>query len=267
MRQLIAISTLVAACGAAPVDPAGAPRSAVVVAVEFDQFSAHLIEREAPHLAPSGFLRTALAEGASHRVEFAYANTYTAPGHIAIFSGAAPVDGGVSTNRIWDRAKQAAIARIDDPTSKVLGRDNAVAGPGALRAETVGDVLRHSTGNTARVVSLSMKDRAAILSGGRDANVAVWFDSDLAAFTTATHYGASMPTWLAAFGEAHPVGEYRRSKSLSQRVDATGDVVSPTETRRGGRRPRDAPSRDLRRPDALTARVPTRSGGSLLQVM
>lgn len=51
----------------------------------------------------------------------------------------------------------------------------------------------------ARVVSVSHKDRAAILIGGRSRAHVYWFDDDRGEFVTSTYYRQAAPEWLLRF--------------------------------------------------------------------
>jgi hypothetical protein len=58
---------------------------------------------------------------------------------------------------------------------------------------TVGDVLRKAHPE-AKVVSIALKDRAAILMAGRDPTSVAWYDADSAAFITSARM--QRPAWL-----------------------------------------------------------------------
>jgi hypothetical protein len=81
----------------------------------------------------------------------------------------------------------------------------SIAGPGNLRVPTLGDRLVEAHGSS-RVVSLSAKDRSAILLAGHDARHAVyWFDQTTGRFTSSLAYdtqsepGASAAALVARF--------------------------------------------------------------------
>lgn len=186
------------------VDPGGPAR--LVVLVVIDQLPSWALERYHDALAPDGLLRRADRRGARiDRVSFGYAGTYTAPGHAAIVTGKGPRESGIAANERWDRARSSTVPWVDDGRHEVLGHPGAYASPGALRSETVGDALRRQTSGRARVVAVSLKDRAAVLMGGRRPDIAVWYDPTLPGFTTSRYYAAAAPAWLVRFRAAHPV--------------------------------------------------------------
>jgi hypothetical protein len=68
---------------------------------------------------------------------------------------------------------------------------------------TVGDELK-MTHPGSHVISMSHKDRSAILMGGRMADLALWWDTTTGAFVTSTWYRAELPKWVADFNAGRP---------------------------------------------------------------
>jgi hypothetical protein len=178
----------------------------LVVAIVFDQLPSWALTKYLPHLAEDGALRSGIARGSYlERVVFGYASTTTAPGHASIFSGAPPSVSGITGNSLLDLESGKARPFVSDEKHPVLGYPTASASPLVLRVDTVGDVLKRETSDRAQVVSLSIKDRAAVLSGGREADVALWFDHRIPGFTTSTYYAQRLPAWLERWQSAHPI--------------------------------------------------------------
>lgn len=179
-------------------------RAPIVVAVVLDQVGSWVLENAREDLDEAGPLRRAMEHGAYHRVRYNYAGTYTAPGHAMIHTGAPPEQSGIVANRIWARERR--LSAVDDGVNAVHNHAGAFAAPTMLRVETVSDALRAHTQNRGRVVSVSMKDRGAVLPGGRRPDVCVWYDEDARGFTTSAYYApAGLPPWLLAWQRAHPI--------------------------------------------------------------
>lgn len=177
------IGLLIAAFLAAPA--AGAPRLVVVVSV--DQMRADYLDRFAGKF--TGGFKTLYEGGAvltSARHD--HVPTETAPGHAAILTGRHPDRHGIVGNEWRDRAAGKEVYCVSD---EVHGK-----GPQNLEAYTVGDALK-SKSPKSLVVSLSLKDRAAILLGGHKADAAVWWDKSKGEFVTSSYY--ARPAWLDDF--------------------------------------------------------------------
>jgi Type I phosphodiesterase / nucleotide pyrophosphatase len=187
---------------------AGAPR--VVVAVIYDQLGSENLLAHLDLLDAKGAMRRAIDTGAFfERSTYPYANTLTAPGHVTVHTGAPPLASGIEGNSFWDTARGRAIGVTDDAVRLVFGReaDGVGASPTRLRVPTLAHALRSATAGAARIISLSLKDRSAILSVGSAADLVLWYDAQLVAFTSSPVWGKALPEWLARYQQAHPLRE------------------------------------------------------------
>src|SRR5262249_32594565 len=77
--------------------------------------------------------------------------------------------------------------------------------PERLLAQTVGDALQEATRGKGRVVSLSIKDRPAVLMGGQKPNGVYCFDTRDGKFHTGAYYGrdAAHP-WVMELNSTKP---------------------------------------------------------------
>jgi hypothetical protein len=87
---------------------------------------------------------------------------------------------------------------------RVRGR----APPEHLLGPTLGDVLRQAFDRKARVFSLSLKDRAAVLLAGRRPDACYWFDLWTGGFMTSTFYRDRPHGWLAEFNRGRPADRW-----------------------------------------------------------
>jgi predicted AlkP superfamily pyrophosphatase or phosphodiesterase len=237
--QLAALTLWLVACaGATPTGPsdardgrAGRGRAPLVLLVVIDQLPSEAFLRLRPLLSPRGALRRLETEGRLYeRMVYPYATTYTAPGHTMIVSGATPSESGITSNFWIERGTGRPRSSVDDGRHPVLGVPGAHAAPDALRVETVGDVLKATTagGGRGKVVSLSLKDRAAILSAGKAPDLALWYQAEARTFTTSTYYARRRPAWLERYLRVHPISlegttwEPADAAALMQRLGEDG---------------------------------------------
>lgn len=182
----------------------------VVVAVIIDQLGSDTLLAHAELLDPNGAIRRAIDSGVYfERSTYSYANTLTAPGHVAVHTGVAPMLSGIDGNSAWDTASARAIPVTEDPGWPVFGRapGSVGAGPGRLRAPTVAHALRAATNGAAKIISLSVKERSAILSVGTAADLVLWYDSTQGAFTSSAVWGPALPAWLGRHQAEHPIAK------------------------------------------------------------
>jgi predicted AlkP superfamily pyrophosphatase or phosphodiesterase len=116
-----------------------------------------------------------------------HAITETAPGHSVIMSGRYPVHTGISAN----------TAGVNDTTVTLVDAAGLGASPFRFRGTTLTDWLM-AKDPRARILSVSRKDRAAILPIGRSKQPVFWYAPN-GIFTTSTYYGSSLPEWVRVF--------------------------------------------------------------------
>ncbi len=207
---LLCVLALGAAPAFAATPPAAPPRLAVVITV--DQLRADYLTRFRPFFGPDGFNRLLAGGAVFTDAHYRHSVTLTAPGHASILSGVFAETHGVIANSWLDRSSWQVINSVEDTASPLVGTTapyspgNIIArkagrSPKNFRATTVGDQLKLRRGATSRVVSVSNKDRAAILLGGKLADQAYWVEKGV--FVTSRHYREQLPDWAAAFNERH----------------------------------------------------------------
>jgi hypothetical protein len=177
-----------------------------VVVVVFDQLGSWVLEHHQPFLSPDGAIARAQREGFyAKRAQFSYGGTVTAAGHSAISTGANPYQNGIPANRRFDRTRNRVVSMVDDGEHALVNNPKRFASPELLRVEGVGDVLKEATQGAGKILSVSIKDRGAVLMAGRRPDLALWFDRDVKGFTTSTYYARRLPAWVDSWNAAHPV--------------------------------------------------------------
>ncbi len=189
-----------------------ATRPKLVFLLVIDQFRADYLERFRADFVPGGFNRL-LANGAVFtNANYDYSLTETAPGHATIATGANPSSHGIVANEWLDRAENRRVTSVEDSDFKLIGIDppDLGASPRRLMGTTLADEIRLASGGKAKVVGISMKDRAAILPAGKNPTAVFWMDSgsakrEAAVLTgrvvTSTYYMDALPAWVSEFNQ------------------------------------------------------------------
>jgi len=191
-----------------------APRLVVLIVV--DQLSTWAFERDRA-LYRGGFARL-LRDGAYVRAgELPYANTFTAPGHATIATGATPSVHGVVGNTWYRRGEGVERSAEFDPDAPpftvgpshggALGPEDS-ASSRALRVEGLADVLRRATAGRARSAAISLKARAAVFVGGQHPDAVVWYEPAAGGMTTSRAFAAEVPPWLVEHARVHPATRF-----------------------------------------------------------
>src|SRR5688572_18648154 len=118
-----------------------------------------------------------------------HAITETAPGHASTLSGRFPRSTGIIEN----------AAGVSDARYPVLGAPREPgASPERFRGTTLFDWLV-AKDRRSRALSVSRKDRGAILPIGRSKQDIYWYSSTTGNFTSSTFYRDTLPTWATEF--------------------------------------------------------------------
>ena len=200
---------------------AAATRPDLIVVVSIDQFRYDYLDRFGPWFSERGFNRF-LKNGANFsNAYYRHANTFTGPGHASIGTGRTPGETGIVGNTWFERTSRdekswqnffedsggyaapnppqvqgpawyetitgAPRYCVEDPRVVVSAGTTGGMSPVALAEDALGDRLRE-TFPQSRVMSVAIKDRAAILMGGRKADAVYWFDPDLPGFISSNYY-------------------------------------------------------------------------------
>ena len=210
----VVAQTPVPASGVAPAALAttASTRPALVVLLVVDQFRADYVDRFGSRWTHG--LRRLLDSGAYFdQAAYPYAATETCPGHTTVATGSLPRTHGIIANGWYDRATQKPVVCTTDVTKPIaIGGGDAYESHGVrnLRVPTLADELRAQVPGGARVVSLSLKARAAIAMAGHGGETVAWFE-DAGAWATSTTYTKTTPAAADAFVRAHPVDhDYER---------------------------------------------------------
>jgi len=164
---------------------APAPRPRLVVVITVDQLRPDYLDRY--HAQLQGGLRLLLRDGAVFRDAYQdHAVTETAPGHSTILSGRWPAHTGIITNTVG----------VQDSAAPLIGFTGPGASPARFRGTEFFDWLQ-SAEPGARALSVSRKDRGAILPIGRAKQSVYWYQAGY--FTTSRYYADSLPAWVRAF--------------------------------------------------------------------
>ena len=160
-------------------------RPQLVVFLTIDQMRPDYLSRFDKQLT-GGLARLYRAGAVFENAYQDHAITETAPGHSATLSGRFPRSTGITTNS----------AGVQDERAPLLGGGGPGASPFRFRGTTLIDWLRVAD-QRSRALSISRKDRGAILPLGRAHEQVFWYAPDR--FTTSSYYHDTMPSWIERF--------------------------------------------------------------------
>ena len=178
----------------------------LVVGVIIDQMGFDQLYKYHDRYGETGFKRL-IRDGFNFKnANVNYIPSETAPGHASIYTGTTPAYHGIIGNSWYDRDLGNYVGNVIDSNEELVGSINENpngTSPKNLAATTITDELRLRSKFKSKVISVSIKDRAAILPGGKSANAAYWFDweSSPGYFVSSSFYMKKVPKWVSKFNE------------------------------------------------------------------
>lgn len=173
----------------------------LVVGIVVDQMRNDYIYRYWNRYGNGGFKRLVNSGYHFKNAHFNYIPTYTGPGHSSIYTGATPRTHGIIANDWFVKTSAVNTYCCEDTSVKTIGSPskNGLMSPKNLLSSTIGDELKMSTTQQAKVFSIALKDRSAILPAGHAANAAFWFDDSTGNFISSSWYISKLPEWVNNF--------------------------------------------------------------------
>jgi predicted AlkP superfamily pyrophosphatase or phosphodiesterase len=189
---------------------AAPPKLAVLIVV--DQMRADYVDRFRNDWT-AGLKRLVTRGAWFHRAAYPYFDTFTCPGHATIGTGAFPNRHGIFQNTWFDRGLNRDITCTEDATAQAVPYDTPVAGGDSaakLLIPTFADEMRRQ--RSARVVSLALKARSAIMMVGHGGDAVTWLADSLEGWTTSTAYSQAPVSAVSAFLASNPItADYGRT--------------------------------------------------------
>lgn len=187
---------------------AGLQRPKLVVLIVVDQLRADYLERFRGQWNMG--LKRLIDEGAWFRnAAYPYAATETCVGHATISTGSFPVSHGMIANGWWDRSTQKPVTCTFDPSvqnvayggAATKGNDSAAR----MLMPSFAEELKFQSGGPTRIVTFSLKARAAITMAGHKADAVTWLDGSNGALVTSSAYPTA--AFVEDFSKKNPVAK------------------------------------------------------------
>ncbi len=179
----------------------------LIVVLVIDQFRADYLPRLNNQFLPAqsknqlGGFNYLMTRGAY----FPFANfnilqSMTCPGHAMILSGANPAQMKIPLNEWFDRRTGKMSYCVQDSDSPVVGSTGSAGSmglsPRLMNGSNLVDEIKNAS-LPSKAIAIALKDRSAILMGGAQGDLALWFDYDKYKWVTSRFYvkEGDLPKW------------------------------------------------------------------------
>lgn len=217
-----------------PPHALGAPkkvdRPKLIVMIVFDQFRADYLMRFENQFLPAksgstlGGFRALMDLGAYYPYgEYDIFQSMTGPGHATVLTGSYPYQNGIGLNIWYDTQKNDRVYCVEDSRFDWVGgkkpEPHAGASPQFFSGSTVGDELKNA-GYHSKVISIAVKDRAAILMGGYRSDESIWFDMPSKKWVSSEFYfpDKKLPAWVSQLN-----ADFEKALPTLPRLKITGE--------------------------------------------
>lgn len=163
--------------------------------------------------------------------------TVTAVGHAAVLTGAYPYQHGIISNKwVVPQTLEDMYCTADTEhqyLSEETKKDDGTS-PKNLRVTTLGDELRYATGKQAKVVTVSGKDRGAILLAGKTGTAYMYMERS-GNFASSSYYMKQHPDWVNKYNAAKPQDRFYGQRwnlllpESAYQADASDDLVTKAD--------------------------------------
>ncbi|MEQ1551904.1 alkaline phosphatase family protein [Sphingorhabdus sp.] len=223
------------------------PAPKLIVAISVDQFSTDLFNEYRKDF--TGGLKR-LAGGIAFPNGYqSHAATETCPGHSTILTGSRPARTGIIANSWFDPSTgrtgkdgktDYGVYCSEDTSVEGSNSSNYTVSPNLLKMPTMGDRMR-AINPASQVVAVSGKDRGAVMMGGHNTTLTMWWDGK--AFRSYSASEAAVPKGAALVNSRAKAAIDKPAKvklpamcaSHSRAVDIGGDAtVGTLQQRKAG---------------------------------
>ena len=209
----------------------------LVVICVFDQLRGDYPIRWKEHFGQGGFRRI-FDQGANFtNCHYPYAITVTGPGHASIGTGASPNVHGVIGNEWYDNKLGQSVYCASSSRYKNFpekpGAKKVGGSPERILVPTVGDTLKDSTGGKGRVISISSKDRGAILLAGAKPDGCFWWDTETGLLGSSSFFGDALPGWVSDWNRENFAKQWVGTSWNRFRTDIDYSTLSGPDEIRG----------------------------------
>ncbi len=177
----------------------------LIVQLTVDQLRGDLLHRYKHHFVNQrnrkGFNRF-LEQGVTYlNTHYRHASTLTAVGHATLATGSVPSQHGIISNDWYDSQNDTAMYCVADKSVTMVGDSGSAASPVNLMASTFSDQLHMGTNGKSKIYAVSIKDRGAVLTGGKFGK-SFWFNKATGNFVTSNYYSETLPDWAQEFNQS-----------------------------------------------------------------
>ncbi|MBI1937556.1 MAG: alkaline phosphatase family protein [Ignavibacteriales bacterium] len=208
--KIFALAVLVLPLLLTTLDAQELKRPKLVIGIVVDQMRYDYLYKYYPFYCGGGFKKLMNVGSNFTFAHYNYEATKTAPGHASIYTGATPFYHGIIGNDWYDKQTRQVVNAVVDTRYKSVGSNDkeGECSPKKLRATTITDQLKMAFNGKSKVISISSKNRGAVLPGGHLPSGVYWYNNNNGDFITSSYYMKHLPEWVEGFNKRKLADKY-----------------------------------------------------------
>src|SRR6056297_56204 len=175
----------------------------LIVGITIEEMRYEMLIRYWDTFTSDGFKKI-IDDGAfCSQVHHNYLITQNATGQASIVTGTYPTYHGIIADQWYDKLAEKNIGAADEKKYNLMNGRITLGNfsPKNILASTIGDELKLATNDSSKVMSIATNPVASVISGGRLADYAFWFNDENGKWITGNYYIDSLPEWVHEFHE------------------------------------------------------------------
>lgn len=175
----------------------------LIVGITIEEMRYEMLLRYWDAFADGGFKQLVDEGTLCTQVHHNYFITQNAPGHASIVTGTYPSYHGIISDQWYDKLGEKKVGAGDEKKYNLMNGRITLGNfsPKNMLASTIGDELKLATNDSSKVISIAANPVSSVISGGRLADYAFWFNDEDGQWSTGSYYIDSLPDWVYQFHE------------------------------------------------------------------
>jgi predicted AlkP superfamily pyrophosphatase or phosphodiesterase len=160
----------------------------LVVGVVIEEMRYEMLLRYWDSFGDDGFKKIIDNGSLCTNAKYNYLITQNSVGHATIVTGTNPSYHGIIADTWYNRL-----------TDKVINSTSDNFSPQNLLVSSIGDEIKIGFNEKSKILSVALNPVSSVISGGRSADYAFWYNDESGIWETGSYYTDSLPNWASEF--------------------------------------------------------------------
>lgn len=176
-------------------------RPKLVVGIVIEEMRYEMLLRYWDSFGENGFKKIIDNGAFCTNAKYNYLITQNSVGQATIVTGTNPSYHGIISDTWYNRLTDKIVHSADDSRFNYVNGNVSLGNysPNNLLVSSIGDEIKIAFNEKSKVISLALNPVSSVISGGRLANYAFWYNDENGAWTTGSYYSDSLPQWAKDF--------------------------------------------------------------------